>query len=125
MLAEMWWNDLSLASRSLRRAKGFSGVAALTLAIGITGTTAMFALVQGVILRPFPVPDQDQIVVAWKELRTAGLDRAPFMAAEIDALRMASEVLESAAGVSYYGAVSQRRCRRRSRNLHPRRGGHR
>ena len=51
---------LRLACRGLWRAKTFTGTAVLTLAFGIAGATVMFALIQGVLLRPLPVRDQDQ-----------------------------------------------------------------
>jgi hypothetical protein len=63
------------ACRSLWRSKAFAGAAALTLVPGIAGTTVMFALVQGVLLRPLPVHEQDRIILAWKELRTSGSAR--------------------------------------------------
>ena len=51
--------DLRLATRGLARARGFTGAAVLTLALGISGTTAMFALIQGVLLRALPVHEQE------------------------------------------------------------------
>ena len=42
-------DDLRLAARSLRRARAFSAAAILTMALGIAGTTVMFALIQGVL----------------------------------------------------------------------------
>jgi putative ABC transport system permease protein len=97
--------DLRLACRSLWRAKTFTGTAALTLALGIAGTTVMFALIQGVLLRPLPVRDQDRLVIAWKELRTSGFARYPFGNTEIQAVAEASRLLEKAAGVTRNGVV--------------------
>jgi len=102
MILEQWWDDLRLAFRGLRRAPAFTGAAVLTLAVGIGGTTTMFALVQGVLLRPLPVPGQDRLLVAWKALPEAGARHWPFRAPEIERLRDESRVLESVAGVSYY-----------------------
>jgi predicted permease len=104
MLLDHWRQDLLLAWRSLRRAKGLTGAAVLTLALGITATTVMFALVQGVLLRPLPVREQDNLLVAWKELPASGFAHYPFRAPELQVLRAQGRLLESVAGVDYNGA---------------------
>lgn len=54
--------DLRYALRSLLRAPGFTLVALATLALGIGGTTAIFSIVDGVVLRPLPYSDSGRIV---------------------------------------------------------------
>src|SRR6185503_17125265 len=103
MPAEHLAHDLRVAWRGLARAKAFSVAAILTLASGIAGTTVMFALIQGVLLRPLPVRDQDRLVIAWKELRTSGSPRYPFGNTEIEAVAEASQLIERAAGVTRNG----------------------
>ncbi len=102
-MAEHWFDDLRLAFISLRRAKAFSGAAILTLALGIAGVTVMFTLVQGVLLRKWPVQDQARLVVAWKHLPASGFDHYPFGDTEIEEVARSSRLLESAAGVTRSG----------------------
>jgi putative ABC transport system permease protein len=54
--------DVRYAVRSLARAPGFTLVALLTLALGIGGTTAIFSVVDGILLRPLPYPSADRII---------------------------------------------------------------
>ena len=59
--------DLTYGLRSLRRAPAFTAVAVLTLALGIGATTAIFSVVNAVILRPLPYPDADRVVMVWMD----------------------------------------------------------
>ena len=106
MRFEGWWNDLRLAARTLARARGFSSAAVVTLAVGVAGTTTVFALVRGVLLRPLTVPDQDRLILGWKEFPSGAFTHWPFRSREIDTIGRESRLLESVAGVSYYGAGS-------------------
>ena len=58
-------SDLRHAARSLRRSPGYAAAAGLTFALGIGATTAIFSVVQGVLLRPLPYPEPDRLAAAY------------------------------------------------------------
>jgi putative ABC transport system permease protein len=63
------WNDIRIAARRLVREPVFAVTAVLTLAVGIGANTAIFTLVNGVLLRPLPYQDADALVLAHAVLR--------------------------------------------------------
>ena len=64
-----WWlgfrGDVSYALRSLVRNKAFAAAAIATLALGIGANSAIFSIVNNVLLRPLPFPNADRLVVLW------------------------------------------------------------
>ena len=61
-LIENLMHDARFALRALRKAKGFTVVAVLTLALGIGGTVAIFSVVNGIVLRPLPYSEPDKLI---------------------------------------------------------------
>ena len=70
-LRELWqlrWvenfaRDVSFAARLLRKSPGFTAVALLTLALGVGANTAVFSMIDGLLLRPLAVPHSDRLAV--------------------------------------------------------------
>jgi putative ABC transport system permease protein len=65
---ESLWLDLKLAIRSLRKRRDYTLLALLTLAFGIGAVTAVFSVLNGVLLRPLPYSASDRIVILWHDL---------------------------------------------------------
>jgi putative ABC transport system permease protein len=60
-------HDLHIALRGLRRVPGFAVVVVVTLALGIGATTAIYSVVNGVLLTPLPYPQPDRLVLVWEQ----------------------------------------------------------
>jgi putative ABC transport system permease protein len=66
--------DLKIAIRHLLKSPGFSATAVLMLTLGIGATTAIFSIVEGVLLRPLPFPDPGGLVVLADSIQGAQID---------------------------------------------------
>jgi putative ABC transport system permease protein len=58
--------DAGYAFRSLRKSPGFSAIAIFTMALGISGSVAIFGVVDAVLLRPLPFPEPDRLFTVWE-----------------------------------------------------------
>jgi len=70
---ESFLADTRLVFRRLAKAPGFAATVLLTLAIGIGANTAVFSVVDGVLLKPLPYPDSDRVVSLWLQAPGAGM----------------------------------------------------
>ena len=72
---ESLWQDIRYASRTLRKARGFTVVAVFALALAIGGTTAIFSLVDAVRARALPYDDPERLVVLWGNVLRNSVER--------------------------------------------------
>jgi putative ABC transport system permease protein len=78
LVIEEFWRDVRHGLRLMTRAPGFAAVVVLTLALAIGANTAVFSLVNGVLLRPLPFPDAGRLAVVTESLPALGFPVLPF-----------------------------------------------
>ena len=93
-------SDLQYALRSLRKAPGFSTVAILTLALGVGANTAVFSLVNAVLLRPLPYDQPDRLVLVWESAPFFNLHDSPVAPANYADWRQRSRSFEEIAAIA-------------------------
>ena len=89
--------DLRYAVRMLRKSPGFSIVAILTLALGIGATTAIFSVVNAVLLQPLPIRDPSRVVVLHDQLPMFDVPRTKVSPLQFREFSMRTELFESCA----------------------------
>src|SRR5262245_37897755 len=96
------WQDLRYGGRMLWKKPGFTLIAILTLALGIGANTAIFSVVNAVLLRPLPFQEPERVVMVWhKGDAAAGGDRTPLAAADLLDWRAQSHSFDAIAAFSY------------------------
>ena len=93
------WRDLRHALRTLRRAPAFTAVALLTLALGIGANTAIFSIVNGVLLRPLDYPRPEQLMYVTTQFPQVGVGQFHVSAPEYLELR---EINQSFAAIGAF-----------------------
>src|SRR5262245_14782741 len=75
--------DAIYALRLLRKAPGFSAAAVATLALGVGATTAIFSVVNALLIEPLPYRDPARLVFVWADQTSEGYPRAPMSGPEL------------------------------------------
>ena len=89
--------DLRYALRSLFKQPGFAAVVVVTLALGIGASTAIFSVVNAVLLRPLPFPHAERLQVVWGNYRSLNIERLRAKAAEYEDYAKQTEVFDAVA----------------------------
>ncbi len=100
--------DLRLGLHSLRRDRGLSTLVVLTLALGIGFATALFGVVDGVLLRPLPYATPERLVYLWQNDRATGTTREAMGSADFYDFRDRTRSFEAVAMWGRYEASMQR-----------------
>jgi predicted permease len=105
--------DVSFSARLLRKSPGFTAVALLTLALGVGANTTIFSMINGLLLRPLPVPQSDRLVVlgihqggpgpdySFPEPFFRSLERRPGAFANLFAFNQAKVEVKSSGGTEH------------------------
>jgi len=102
-LGVRWWgelgSDMRYGLRLLRKNPGFTAVAILTLALGVGANTAIFSIVNAVLVRSLPFRDPDRLVRIFFNNPGVGLRDVPFSVPELEDLRNRAGVFEDVSAV--------------------------
>ena len=91
--------DLALGARTLRKNPAFALTAIITLALGIGASTAIFSVVNAVLLRPLPYGDADRLTFISQDLRARGVVDFPVGPGDVPDIRSGTTVYEGIAAL--------------------------
>jgi putative ABC transport system permease protein len=100
---QTFWQDLRYGARMLLKKPGFTAIAVITLALGIGANTAIFSVVNAVLLRPLPYTDPDRLAQVWQTFPQLGLNQVTVSAPEFLDYRDQSHVFERMAAFRAQG----------------------
>jgi putative ABC transport system permease protein len=98
---ETLWQDLRYGFRTLSRSPGFTAIALLSLALGIGANTAIFSVVNAVLLKPLPFTDPERLVMVWEDQSAIGFPRDDVAPANFVDWRMQQSVFEDMAALTW------------------------
>lgn len=94
-LVESLLQDVRYGGRLLFRNPGFTAVAVLTLGLGIGANTAIFSVIYGVLMRPLPYKDGNQLVIVQQQAPLAHVLNVPFSVKEVQDYREQNQTLDA------------------------------
>ncbi|MBC7931090.1 MAG: ABC transporter permease [Rubrivivax sp.] len=98
------WQDVRFALRMLWKNRGLTAVAVVALALGIGANSAIFSVVNAIVLRPLPFRDSERLVQLWGDIRQPGLEELELSAPEFTDFReRGGAIFESVAAYSTQG----------------------
>jgi putative ABC transport system permease protein len=97
---EQLGREITYATRVLRRSPGVAALSIVTMGVGIGVSALLFTLVDGIVLRPLPYPESEQLVRIFDTNLQAGIDRTGVASGNIDDWRERAGVFDGVAG--YY-----------------------
>ena len=100
--------DLKFALRMLVNAPGFTAIAVITLALGIGANSAIFSVIDAVLLHPLPFPKPNQLVAVWSRVANDNLEKETESIPDYVDLRDQSQTLSALAAFTRTGAVLNR-----------------
>ncbi|HSQ33079.1 MAG TPA: hypothetical protein VLN49_24665, partial [Gemmatimonadaceae bacterium] len=96
----MFLDDLRYAARTLRKSPAFAATAIVTLALAIGASTAIFSVVNTVLLRPLPYADAGRLVLVWGDMRARNVNDFPFSPPNFLDLKKQNSTFQDLAGLS-------------------------
>ena len=97
------WQDVRYGARMLRRKLGFTAIAVISLALGISANTVIFSVINTILLKSLPFHEPDRIVLVWGDVPAENNHRSQVSATDVDDWRHQNAVFED---VATYGGWS-------------------
>jgi putative ABC transport system permease protein len=96
-------NDIRFGIRNLLKRPGLTAIAIITLALGVGANSAIFSVVNAIVLRPLPYKDSDRLVVLWGNLHRTGLEDTEISAPEFTDFKEQSKAFDQIAAYTTQG----------------------
>ena len=98
---ETFWKDLRYGFRTLTRNRGFALIAVVSLALGIGANTAIFSVVNTVLLKPLPFAEPERLMMVWEDQSQIGFPRSDVAAANYVDWKQQNQSFEDMAALNW------------------------